>query len=233
MTVSISANIAKVTEVIERSARDCGRDPKDITLVAATKTQNSETIRQAISAGIRVCGENRVQEMAVHLENQAYTGARLDFIGHLQTNKVKQVVGTASLIHSVGSYRLLEEIGKQALKIKHSQDILLEVNIGSESSKSGFLVEDFEKIYDFLPTISGINVRGLMAIPPKMENATSQGKIFERLYNLYIDFSEKMSHNYRDIDCLSMGMSDDYPLAIAQGSTMVRVGTALFGSRTT
>lgn len=229
--MGISENVANVLENIEKAALRCGRNPSEITLVAATKVQSCEAIREAIRSGVKVCGENRVQEMMVHQESNAYEGARLDFIGHLQTNKVKQVVGSVGVIHSVGSERLLLEIGKTAEKMALCQDILLEVNIGNEDSKTGFSVEDFPRLYDVLPKVAGVNIRGLMAIPPRMEDTISQEKIFERLYKLYIDFSEKMVHNYREINCLSMGMSDDYELAIGKGSTMVRVGTALFGSR--
>lgn len=224
-------NILRVQENIAKAAIQAGRDPKEISLCAATKTQSSQTIRQAIQAGITLCGENRVQEFQANQQENAYQGARVDFIGHLQTNKVKQIVGQVSLIHSVSSLRLLEEIGKQATQRNITQDILLEVNIGGEESKSGFTPEELEEIAITSTTIQGVNMRGIMAIPPKMENVSSQEKIFARLFQLYIDISAKMSDNYRELDCLSMGMSDDYQLAIAQGATLVRVGTALFGAR--
>lgn len=223
--------IKAVQDRIAQAALKAGRDPKDITLCAATKTQSSHTIRQAIASGITCCGENRVQEFLANREAQAYQGAQVDFIGHLQTNKVRQIVGQVSLIHSVSSLRLLQEIGKQACLLGICQDILLEVNIGNESTKSGFSPQELEEVAQACPQISGVNLRGIMAIPPKMENSVSQEKVFSKLLQLYIDISSKMSDNYKELNCLSMGMSDDYPLAIAQGATIVRVGTALFGQR--
>lgn len=138
-----------------------------------------------------------------------------------------------ALIHSVGSQHILEEIGKRAEKQSIMQDILLEVNLGKESSKSGFFVEEMDEIFHIALETKGINLKGLMAIPPVMENPVTQEKNFERLFRLYIDFSRKMSDNCIEFNCLSMGMSQDYPYAIAQGSTMVRIGTAIFGARRT
>lgn len=223
--------IKQVQDNIVNAAIKAGRNPEEITLCAATKTQTSATIQKAIASGIQVCGENRVQEFQAHQEANAYKGARVDFIGHLQTNKVRQVVGQVALIHSVGSKKLLEEIGKRATHLGITQDILLEVNIGKEASKTGFLPEIVEETAFFSSTLTGINLRGIMAIPPKMENFSIQEKFFSQLFQLYIDISRKMSDNYKEIDCLSMGMSDDYQLAITQGATLVRVGTAIFGTR--
>lgn len=230
--MELQENIRRVEEKIAKAAASCGRDPKEITLVAATKTQDGDTIRRAIASGIGVCGENRVQEFLQHQKNQVYDGARVDFIGHLQSNKVKQIVGQVELIHSVGSRTSLEAIGKEAKKQGLSQKILLEVNISKETSKSGFFVEELDEIFQIALDVPEISLKGLMAIPPKMEDITTQRKIFESLYQLYIDFSAKISDNREKLECLSMGMSDDYELAIAEGSTMVRVGTALFGPRT-
>ena len=140
--MSLAENIAQVNANIAAAAREAGRDPSEITLVAATKVQTSDTIRQAIAAGITICGENRVQEMTAHLADNAYDGAALHFIGHLQTNKVKQVVGRVELIESVGSAHLLDAIEAQAAKLDLVQDILLEVNIGGEESKSGIAPEE-------------------------------------------------------------------------------------------
>ena len=140
--MSLEENIARVKANMARAALEAGRDPAEITLAAATKVQTSETIRAAIAAGITVCGENRVQELTAHLEDYAYDGARVHFIGHLQTNKVRFVVGRVDLIESVGSLRLLEAVDRQAAKVGVVQDILLEVNIGREESKGGCLPED-------------------------------------------------------------------------------------------
>lgn len=228
---SVRDSIAEVQEKIAKAALASGRNPEDIHLVAASKTQSSETIRAAIASGIAICGENRVQEMQEHLAVGAYEGARLDFIGHLQRNKVRFVVGEVDLIQSVSSMALLEEVSKVASGKNLSQNILLQVNLVKEESKGGFFVEELDEICHKAVESSGINLQGFMAIPPIMDSPLEQEKFFARLFQLYLDFSQKMSHNYNEFTCLSMGMSGDYELAIQQGSTMVRVGTALFGSR--
>ena len=228
--MSIAENVARIKQEMAAAAIAAGRDPKDILLCAATKMNDSENVRQAIAAGVDCCGENRVQELTQKLSENAYEGAPVHFIGHLQTNKVKQVVGKVSLIHSVDSQRLLEAINKEAGKQGIIQDILLEVNIGDEDSKSGFstqtLWETLEKIGDF----SNIRVRGLMAIPPICQNPTDNHKFFQEMCNLSVDITAKTYHNV-SVDIMSMGMSDDFADAIACGSTMIRVGTAIFGSR--
>ena len=228
--MSIADNVARIKQEMAAAAIAAGRDPKDILLCAATKMNDSENVRQAIAAGVDCCGENRVQELTQKLSENAYEGAPVHFIGHLQTNKVKQVVGKVSLIHSVDSQRLLEAINKEAGKQGIIQDILLEVNIGDEDSKSGFstqtLWETLEKIGDF----SNIRVRGLMAIPPICQNPTDNHKFFQEMCNLSVDITAKTYHNV-SVDIMSMGMSDDFADAIACGSTMIRVGTAIFGSR--
>ena len=228
--MSIAENVARIKAQMREAAIAAGRDPKDILLCAATKMNDSENVRQAIAAGVDCCGENRVQELTQKLSEHAYEGAPVHFIGHLQTNKVKQVVGKVSLIHSVDSQRLLEAINKEAGKQGIIQDILLEVNIGDEDSKSGFstqtIWETLEKIGDF----SNIRVRGLMAIPPICQNPTDNHKFFQEMCNLSVDITAKTYHNV-SVDIMSMGMSDDFADAIACGSTMIRVGTAIFGSR--
>ncbi len=229
--MSIADRVKRVEENIANACIKAGRNPDQVSLVAASKTQNHLAIQEAIQAGVKICGENRVQEMQANLAHNAYDGARIDFIGTLQRNKVKQVVGTASLIHSVTSEKLLEEISKSANHLQISQDILLEINLGQESSKSGFIIEEIDEICHKCVETSGINLKGFMAIPPPSTDKRETEKFFERLFHLYIDFSAKMSHNYKEFHCLSMGMSQDYEMAIAHGSTLVRVGTALFGQR--
>ena len=228
--MSIAENVARIKAKMREAAIAAGRDPKDILLCAATKMNDSENVRQAIAAGVDCCGENRVQELTQKLSENAYEGAPVHFIGHLQTNKVKQVVGKVSLIHSVDSQRLLEAVNKEAARQGIIQDILLEVNIGDEESKSGFstqtIWETLEKIGDF----SNIRVRGLMAIPPICQNPTDNHKFFQEMCNLSVDITAKKYDNVR-VDLLSMGMSGDFEDAIACGSTMIRVGTAIFGSR--
>ena len=228
--MSIAENVARIKQEMAAAAIAAGRDPKDILLCAATKMNNSENVRQAIAAGVDCCGENRVQELTQKLSENAYEGAPVHFIGHLQTNKVKQVVGKVSLIHSVDSQRLLEAINKEAAKQGIIQDILLEINIGSEESKSGFCKEDIPQVLSKMGDFANIRVRGLMAIPPICQNSTDNHKFFQEMCNLSVDIKAKTYDNV-SVEILSMGMSDDYADAIACGSTMIRVGTAIFGSR--
>ena len=229
--MSLEEKVAQVKANIAAAAREVGRDPSEITLVAATKVQTSDTIRQAIAAGVTICGENRVQEMTAHLDDDAYAGAALHFIGHLQTNKVKQVVGRVGLIESVGSEHLLDAIEAQAAKLDLVQDILLEINIGGEESKSGISPEELPALAQKAAACPHVNLRGLMAIPPVAEGPDGNRPFFAKMRQLFVDISSKMSDNGTTIDCLSMGMSGDYEDAVREGATLVRVGTALFGPR--
>ena len=229
--MSIAEHVHAVQARVAAAARAAGRDPSEITLCAATKVQTSDAIRQAIAAGITVCGENRVQEMTAHLADDAYRGASLHFIGHLQTNKVKQVVGKAALIHSVDSLRLLQAIQEQAARLNLVQDILLEVNIGQEASKGGIAAEETMALALQAQGLDHVRLRGLMAIPPPAEYPEENRPFFISMYQLFVDIRQKIDDNGSNIDCLSMGMSGDYEEAIAQGATLVRVGTALFGPR--
>ena len=229
--MELAQNIQAVWAKIAQAAADAGRTPGEITLCAATKVQTDETIRAAIAAGVQVCGDNRVQELTAHLEAGAYEGARVHFIGHLQTNKVKQVVGKVELIHSVDSERLLRAIHSQAEKLGIVQDILLEVNIAGEESKGGCSPQEAEELARLTAQLPHVRLRGLMAIPPVSLEIGSNRPYFQAMRQLFVDIKEKMSDNQASIDCLSMGMSGDYADAIAEGSTLVRVGTALFGPR--
>ena len=228
--MSIAENIARIREQMNAAALAAGRDPKSILLCAATKMNDAENVRQAIAAGVDVCGENRVQELTQKLSEHAYDGAPVHFIGHLQTNKVKQVVGKVDLIQSVDSLRLLEAIQKEAARQGICQDVLLEVNIGQEESKSGFLAEEIPNLVDSFSDFSNIRLRGLMAIPPISQNSGDNRKFFQKMCALAVDITTKKVDNVC-VDILSMGMSDDFQDAIACGSTMIRVGTAIFGQR--
>ena len=228
--MSIAENIARIREEMNAAAIAAGRNPKDILLCAATKMNNADNVRQAIAAGVDCCGENRVQELTQKLSENAYEGAPVHFIGHLQTNKVKQVVGKVDLIQSVDSLRLLEAINKEAAKQGICQDILLEINIGNEESKSGFHKDSLPEILNRMAEFSSVRVRGLMAIPPICENSTDNHKFFQEMCNLSVDITAKKYDNVL-VDIMSMGMSGDYADAIACGSTMIRVGTAIFGAR--
>ena len=228
--MSIAENVAKILADIEQAAKAAGRDPAEITLCAATKMNDTQRVREAIAAGIRCCGENRVQELTQKLAENAYEGSDLHFIGHLQTNKVKQVVGKVSLIQSVDSLRLLEAIEKEAAKQGIRQDILLEINIGQEASKSGLQQDEIHQMLEKVAASDSLRVRGLMAIPPICQHPGDNNKFFEEMCNLSVDITAKKYDNVC-MEILSMGMSDDYADAIAHGSTMIRVGTAIFGAR--
>lgn len=228
--MNIAENIAEVRNNIALAAAKCGRQPSEITLVAASKMNDTARVQEAISAGITVCGENRVQEMLEKQAQAAYEGAHLHFIGHLQKNKVKNVVGLAELIHSVDSIALLQAIGRTAEAKGLAQQVLLEVNIGAEASKSGFAPEDLPAALTAAEDISGVWVRGLMAIPPSCACADEIRPYFARMHQLFIDIGREKYDN-SNMDFLSMGMSHDYSLAIEYGSNIVRVGTAIFGAR--
>ena len=228
--MSIAENVAVVMAQLEQAANDAGRDPKEITLCAATKMNDSARVQEAIAAGIRCCGENRVQELTQKLSENAYEGADIHFIGHLQTNKVKQVVGKVSLIQSVDSLRLLQAVSKEAVRQGIRQDILLEINIGEEASKTGFATQDILPLLGNLAEYPNVRVRGLMAIPPVCENQGDNDKFFEEIRALAVDIQAKKYDNVC-MEILSMGMSGDYADAIAHGSTMIRIGTAIFGAR--
>lgn len=229
--MTLPERVEAVKRKIAAAALEVGRDPAEVTLVAATKVQTSDTIRQAIAAGITVCGENRVQEMTAHLDDDAYAGAALHFIGHLQTNKVKYVVGRVDMIESVDSPHLLEAVEGQAAKLDLVQDILLEINVGGEASKSGVAPEKALELAGLAAELPHIRLRGLMAIPPAARMPGENRHFFAEMYHLYVDIRTALDHNVTDMDCLSMGMSGDYEDAVREGATHVRVGTALFGPR--
>lgn len=228
--MSIAENVARIRQDIQAAALAAGRDPSGIRLCAATKMNDAEAVRQAIAAGVDCCGENRVQELTVKLAQNAYQGAPVHFIGHLQTNKVRQVVGKVDLIQSVDSEHLLQAIDKEAARQGIRQDILLEVNIGMEASKSGFQAQEIPEIVEKLGNFPNVCVKGLMAIPPISLKNGENRNFFQKMFHLYVDIQNKISDNVK-VDCLSMGMSNDYQDAIACGSTMIRVGTAIFGAR--
>lgn len=227
--MSIAENIQVVRSQIADAARAAGRKPEEITLLGASKMNDAAACREAIAAGIDVLGENRVQEMQQKLKENAYDGAPLHFIGHLQRNKVKQVVGFVSLIQSVGSQELLEEIEKVAAARNLTQDILLEVNIGREEAKSGFLPEAVETAARAALEMPHVRVRGLMTIPPVETEPDGNLRYFQEVRAIFVDINSKLFHN--EWEYLSMGMSGDYQEAIRAGSTMIRVGTAIFGAR--
>ena len=228
--MTISENVALVRKNIAAAALRAGRDPGEIMLVAASKTNGAERVREAIAAGVDACGENRVQEMLEKAALGAYEGAPLHFIGHLQRNKVKSVVGLVSLIHSVDSQELLRAIDRAAAAKGLVQDLLLEINIGAEASKSGFSPEELPGALAAAAGLAHVRVRGLMAIPPICVSGEENRQYFERMKQLFVDNCEEKYDNVR-MDFMSMGMSGDYETAVACGAHIVRVGTAIFGQR--
>ncbi len=228
LTENFDRNFAEIKENIEKAAKKAGKNPNDIILLAATKTVDIELINYAIESGIEYIGENRVQEFLS--KKDGYAPCHRHFIGHLQTNKVKDIVPFVELIHSVDSVHLAKEISKVSLKLNKVTDILLEVNIGDEESKSGFKTEELEEKLCEIAKFEGIKIRGLMAIPPICETPQQNIKYFSKMQKLFIDIGGKKIDN-SSMDFLSMGMSGDYVCAIENGANIVRIGTALFGKR--
>ena len=227
---SIRENIQSIREKMDAAARAAGREPSEILLCAASKMNDAERVQEAVRGGVDCCGENRVQELQDKLPKGAYTGKPVHFIGHLQLNKVNKVVGFVDLIQSVDRPELLAAIDKEARKKGLRQDILLEVNIGEEASKSGYTPAEAMETAAHMADFPGVRLCGLMAIPPISQNPGDNRKYFARMENLFVDIARKKYDNVTMV-CLSMGMSDDFEDAIAEGSTMVRIGTAIFGAR--
>lgn len=226
----IEYNYLKINEKINDAAIKSNRNINDIIFLAATKMVEPEYINYAISLGLKYIGENKVQELLSKYNDYDLNSCSLQFIGHLQTNKVKQIIDKVDLIQSVDSVKLATEISKESIKINKTTKILIEINIGEEDSKSGI---KYNEAYDFLKQlqeIPNISINGLMCIPPICQNEQELAKYFDKMHNLFIDIKEKKLDNIR-MDILSMGMSSDYELAIKHGANMVRIGSLLFGNR--
>ncbi|MBQ6280571.1 MAG: YggS family pyridoxal phosphate-dependent enzyme [Oscillospiraceae bacterium] len=228
--MSIAENVAQIRERMNAAAIAAGRDPKEVSLLAATKMNDADRVKEAVAAGVDACGENRVQELVQKQPLGAYEGVPIHFIGRLQTNKVNKVVGKVDLIESVDRLELLEVVNKTALRLGIRQDILFEVNIGGEEQKGGFTPEETLALAAKMGDYPGVKLCGLMTIPPISEKKGDNCKYFEKMRNLFIDIREKKYDNVSMV-CLSMGMTDDFEDAISEGSTMIRVGTAIFGAR--
>lgn len=223
-------NYPRVLEEIARAAEQAGRRPEEITLLAATKTVPLEVINHAIDRGLSCMGENRVQELLDKYDGLHRDRCDVQFIGQLQTNKVKYLIGRVSCIQSVGSVKLAREISRLCLRKNTTMKVLVEVNIGREESKGGVLPEALYECVDEIRTLPGIQVTGLMAIPPICENIAKLRGYFSAVRQSYVDIAAKKMDNV-SMSCLSMGMSSDFAEAIACGATMVRVGSSLFGKR--
>lgn len=225
----IANNLNTIQNIISETCKQSGRDEKEVTLIAVSKTKPVEMIWEAYNAGIRDFGENKVQEMCDKME-QLPKDIRWHMIGHLQRNKVKYIVGKTALIHSVDSLRLAEEINKQAEKKNVVVDILIEVNMGREETKFGVFEEDTTDLLLEVSKMKNIRVRGLMTSAPYVDDFDENLEIFHKIKQLSVDIDNKNIDNI-SMEILSMGMSQDYIAAIKEGSTMVRLGTVIFGNR--
>ena len=226
----VEYNYKLINERIAEAAQKVGKGREDITFLAATKTVEPEVINHAISLGLDHIGENKVQELLSKYNSYNLENCSLQFIGHLQTNKVKQIVDKVDLIQSVDSLKLANEIAKQSVKLNKTTDILVEVNIGREENKSGVYPENLEELLCEISEIEGISVKGLMTIPQICDNKHKISKYFNNMHNIFIDISQKKLDNI-SMTILSMGMSADYYEAILEGANMVRIGSSLFGAR--
>ena len=226
----VERNYFEITENIARAAEKSGRKYEDILFLAATKTVEPRIINHAVSLGLKYIGENKVQELLSKYDEYDLNNCDLQFIGHLQTNKVRQIIDKVSMIQSVDSVKLAGEISKQSVKNSLVSDILIEVNIGREENKSGVLTEELEELLGRISEMPAIKVRGLMSVPPICEKKTDVCKFFDKMHELFIDISAKKMDNIY-MDYLSMGMSDDYEDAVLSGANMVRIGSRLFGRR--
>ena len=226
----IKCNYDFINEKIAEAAMKAGKTRDDITFLSATKTVEPEYINYAISLGLSYIGENKVQELLSKYDEYNLENCSLQFIGHLQSNKVKQIVGKVDLIQSIDSIKLAKEVSKCSLKNNITSDILVEVNIGKEENKSGVMPEMLEELVEEISTLPAVNVKGLMTIPPICEKNDEIRRYFEKMNRLFLDISSKKLDNI-SMDILSMGMSSDYYEAILEGANMVRIGSALFGNR--
>lgn len=229
----VEQNLCRIRETIAEAAARAGRAPEDVTLMAVTKTVPAAVINHALSLGVDTIGENRVQELNAKYDDLDREGRHIHLIGHLQTNKVRQVVGRVEMIQSVDSARVAAAIAARSRELGRVTDVLVEINVGGEASKSGVSPEAAYELVCEADEMNGINVQGLMTIPPANCDITQTRRYFAEIYKLFIDIGSKKSHNNNyTMRVLSMGMSADYAEAILEGSTMVRVGSALFGRRT-
>lgn len=228
--LSLEENLKVIRSNIGEAAVKSGRNPQDITLLAATKTVPVPVINKGIELGIDTIGENKVQELCEKYDELNLTNCDCQFIGHLQTNKVKNLIGKVSMIQSVDSMHLAQEISRLSAAQNSSTDILVEVNIGCEENKSGVLPQNLDELITGISALPAVRIRGLMAIPPICENNSEIRQYFSNMYKYFIDIKGKKIDNI-NMDFLSMGMSSDYAQAILEGANMVRVGSALFGAR--
>lgn len=223
-------NLKRVREEIAETAIKNGRNPEDIKLMAVTKTVCPELINHAIDCGVDLIGENKVQEVLLKKDELHLENCKVHLIGHLQSNKVKKIVGIADMIQSVDSFELASQISRRSEENGIVTDILLEVNIGEDDCKFGYSAQETEEALMKIASLNGVRVRGMMTVAPNSKDSAKNQSVFANMHKLFIDIGAKKIDNiYMDI--LSMGMSGDFKEAIAEGSTLVRVGSAIFGDR--
>ena len=226
----IADNVCWVEQAICDACAKAGRSREEVTLVGVTKTVEPERVNAALAAGLTHIGENYVQELLRKKPELQLDGVKLDLIGHLQTNKVKQIIGQVNTIQSVDSLRLATAISKASVAAGITSHVLVELNIGEEQSKTGLPKAEVAELLAQMAELPHIHVDGLMCIPPILDTETARRKVFSEMYQMFLDMRAKKLDNI-DMNTLSMGMSSDFTEAILEGSTMVRVGTALFGRR--
>ena len=223
-------NLQRIREQMENACISAGRDPKKVSLLAVTKTVDADRINAAIRHGVTQIGENRVQEFIGKRDSLDLTNVKAHLIGHLQTNKVRQIVGKVQMIQSVDSMRVATAIDRCSRELDIVTPILVEINIGGEEAKSGIAPDALEQLLCEIAPLQGVRVQGLMTVPPILHKECEKREIFSKMYQLFVDIKAKKLDNV-DMQILSMGMSGDYREAVLEGSTMVRVGSALFGER--
>lgn len=226
---NIQLNIANIKEEIKQTCHKCGRNPEDITLIAVTKTVDPERINYAVDCGVPNLGENKVQEI-MDKYDAVSKNVNWHLIGHLQTNKVKYIIDKVSLIHSVDSTKLAEEISNRAKKNNITKDVLVQVNVAEEETKFGIGLEDAVNFVISVSEFDNIRVKGLMTIAPYMEDPEGVRPVFRQLKQKFDELAQMNLPN-TEMKYLSMGMSNDYTIAIEEGANMIRVGTAIFGKR--
>ena len=227
---SVKKKLTRVMDRIKQAAISSGRDPESVRLVAVSKTISAQTVQQAIEAGVNILGENYIQEARTKFNDLASYPVAWHFIGHLQTNKAKYAVRMFDLIHSVDSFKLAVEINKRATKSGKIQDILIQVNVAGESSKSGISLQNTISLIKEISALKNLTIKGLMTMPPFFNEPEKVRPFFKDLRNLR-DTIKREKIDHVDMEELSMGMTGDFETAIEEGATLVRIGTAIFGER--
>ncbi len=226
----VRRNLAEIRQRSGEAARAAGRSPEEVQLMAVTKTVPPELVNIAWEEGVRLFGENRAQELLEKADSYAFGPERIHFIGTLQTNKVRQIIGKVCCIQSVNSLRLAREIQKRAQTAGTVLDVLVEVNIGGEETKTGADYSQVMKLMEDLSGFSALRVKGLMCIPPFGKNSLETERFFDQMYKIFVDIKAQTIDNIC-METLSMGMTGDYQLAVRHGANLVRVGTGIFGKR--